>query len=217
MKMGAIAVLRVVEGDGGGHLAGETVVDDAVEGDAAVADVQDAVDERVLRVGDLRAGGDLGGLLLEPGDGGDAGDFGVIDGDLGGGEAGLDLEFGAGAILVGVGGGGTGGGERGLQTETGALGLGLGERGLGPGGTEHGLGLELAHLERERQAGEHALGGTQFETRADDLGFHLGLDGLGRFADVELLGREGGSQQQERKDQAGHRWGKSFLTHKWFP
>ena len=121
--------------------------------------MEDAVDERVLRVGHLGAGGDLGGLLLEARDGGDAGHLGVLDGDLRGGEAGLDLEFGAGAVLVGVGGGGPGGGEDGLQAQAGALGLGLGKRGLGAGGAEHGLGLELTHLEGQGQAREHALGG----------------------------------------------------------
>ena len=108
------AIEGVVEGDATADELGELVVDAAVERDAAVGDVQDAVDERILRVGELGAAGDVGDLLFETRDGGHGRDLGVFDGDFGGGEAGLHFEFSAGAILIGRCDGGLGGGEGGF-------------------------------------------------------------------------------------------------------
>ena len=166
--------------------------------------MQDAVNERIFGLRDCRAAGDVGGLGLQAGDLGDRGDLGVFDGHLGVGEAGLDLEFGAGAILVSGSDGGLGGGEGGLEFKLRLLGFGRRGGGLGPGGTEGGFGLELTELEGLRQRGETSLRRGEFETRADDVGLDLGLDGLRGLLDRALLGHDERCEEKRDKGQARH-------------
>ena len=168
--------LVVIEGDPRADVVGELLGHGAVEGDAAVADVQHAVDERVLEVLRLGLAGDLAGLvfLLEALD---------LVGKTGDGVRGLELELlGFGfefADLVGAfgqAGGGTGGFERGLALELGALLFEGGGFGGSLGETERTLGGQAGDLSLERGEFFGALGFGEGE-----LGVDAGLLGAHAF------------------------------------
>jgi hypothetical protein len=159
--------LVVIEGDARADVVGELLGHGAVEGDAAVADIQHAVDERVLEILRLGLAGDLAGLvfLLEALD---------LVGEAGDGVGGLELELlGLGfefADLVGAfgeAGGGTGGLERGLALELGALVFEGGGLGGSLGETERTLGGQAGDLGLQRRELFGALGFGEGELGVD--------------------------------------------------
>ena len=180
--------LVVIEGDARADVVGELLGHGAVEGDAAVADVEHAVDERVLEILRLGLAGDLAGLvlLLEALD---------LVGEAGDGVGGLELELlGFGFELAdlvrafGEAGGGTGGFERGLALEPGALFLEGGGLGGGLGETERTLGGQAGDLGLQRGELFGALGFGEGE-----LGVDAGLLGAHAFGFLHrglLLRRE---------------------------
>jgi len=156
--------LVVIEGDARADVVGELLGHGAVEGDAAVADVQHAVDKRVLEVLRLSLGGHLAGFvfLLEALD---------LVGKAGDGVGGLELQL------------------LGLGFEFANLVVTLREASGRAGGLQGGLALELSTLVLEgggfggslRQT-ERTLGG-----EFGDLGLERGeLFGALGFGEGEL-------------------------------
>ena len=181
--------LVVIEGDARADVVGELLGHGAVEGDTAVADIQHAVDERILEILRLGLAGDLAGLvfLLEALD---------LIGEAGHGIGGLKLELlGFGlefADLVrafGQAGGGAGRFERGLALELGALvfegggfGGSLGETQRTLGGQAGDLGLQRGEFFGALGFGEGELGVDARLLEAHTFGFlHRGLLLRGEF------------------------------------
>ena len=180
--------LVVIERDARADVIGELLGHGAVERDAAIADVQHAIDERVLEILRLGLAGDLAGFvfLLEALD---------LVGEAGDGVGGLELELlGFGfelADLIGAFGqasAGTGGFEASLALELGALvfegggfGGSLGEAERTLGGKFSNLGLEWGEFFGALGIGEGELGVDSGLLDTHAVGFlHGGL----------LLGRE---------------------------
>jgi hypothetical protein len=209
--------LVVVEIDALADVVGELLGDGAVEGDAAVADVERAVDERVLEVLRLGLAGDLAGLVLllvardlvgQAGDG-----VGGLELEL----LGLGLELADLVVALGQAGGGAGGLEGGLALELGAFILEGGGLGVGLGQAQGALGVELGSLgvEGRELLGALGLGEGELGVDAGLLGAHA-VDLLHRGL---LLGREflavdagaggdGGRAGLGRRQAAGRRRGR---------
>ena len=181
--------LVVIEGDARADVVGQLLGHGAVEGDAAIADVEHAIDERVLEVLRLGLAGDLAGFvfLLEALD---------LIGEAGDGIRGLELELlGFGfelADLVGAfgqAGGQADGFERGLALEPGALvfesggfGGSLGEAERTLGGQTGDFGLQRGEFFGALGFGEGELGVDARLLEAHALGFlHGGLLLRGEF------------------------------------
>ena len=203
--------LVVVEGDARADVVGELLGHGAVEGDAAVAEVEHAVDERILEV--LRPGfaGDLAGLvlLLEALD---------LVGEAGDGVGGLELELlGLGfelADLVGTLGEprrGARGFQRGLALEPGALVFEGGGLGGGLGEAERALGGQAGDFGLERRELFGALGFGEGELGVDAglLGAHaFGFLHRGLLLRGELVARRGDRRARRgRRGRSGSRGG----------
>ena len=199
--------LVVIEGDARADVVGELLGHGPVEGDAAIANIQDAIDEGILEILRLGLAGDLAGLvfLLEALD---------LIGEAGDGIGGLELELlGFGfelADLVGAfgqAGAGTGGFEAGLALELGALifegsgfGGSLGEAERTLGGKFSNLGLERGEFFGALGFGEGELGVDAGLLAAHAVGFlHGGL----------LLGRELVALDRSAWGEGGRRGGRS--------
>ena len=203
--------LVVIEGDARADVVGELLGHGTIEGDAAIADIQDAIDEWILEILRLGLAGDLAGLvfLLEALD---------LIGEAGDGVSGFELELlGFGfefADLVGAlrqAGAGTSGFEAGLALELGALVFEGGGFGGSLGEAERTLGGQAGDLGVQRGEFFGALGFSEGE-----LGVDAGLltaHAVGFLHGSLLLGRElialGGSALRGDRCGGGRRRGGS--------
>ena len=201
--------LVVIEGDARADVVGELLGHGTIEGDAAIADIQDAINERILEILRLGLAGDFAGLvfLLEALD---------LIGEASDGISGFELELlGFGfefADLVGAlrqAGAGTSGFEAGLALELGALVFEGGGFGGSLGEAERTLGGQAGDLGVQRGEFFGALGFSEGE-----LGVDAGLltaHAVGFLHGSLLLGRElialGGSALRSNRLGGGSRGG----------